>query len=266
MPQRPVRIALFSLLSVLILAVTLPAQFGDEIDSSPQQQDPTALKPKPTAAPAQRHVPRVIPRTVYVTEMRPLSNEETQELLEYERLVKSIREAKDDAARKPLADKLKTILNAKFEREMAEREKEIKVVEDRVATLRKQQQKRVSMKDEIISLNIKTILFNAEGLDFPFSIPGVPMMFGTPVDLNTTYSVPPRSSSKRAPLAEPSLDAPNDSASEDLPRKPTPTPLNPEKPQVPMERPAAKPTIDPTNSDPLQKPKEKALPDSFELN
>ncbi|MFO1020416.1 MAG: hypothetical protein U0903_06940 [Planctomycetales bacterium] len=132
----------------------------------------------------------MIPRTVYVTEMRPLTKQEEQEHANYAQLFKSLQDAKDDAGRQPIVDKIKGILIAKFDRDLAEREKEIKAVEERVAALRKQQEKRALMKDEIISVRLKAILFKAEGLDLPLNFPSVPVTVptsGLPSDL---YRVP----------------------------------------------------------------------------
>lgn len=218
MSPRHLRIALFSLFSILTLAVYLPAQFSDDLAFPGEKLAPVA-NPKPTlpstfapeVAPqpdaplppiatvkTPRHIPHVIPRTVYVTEMRPLSKEEEQELTNYEQLVKSLREAKDDAARLPIADKIKAILLAKFDRDMAQRNKELKVVEERVATLRKQHDKRASMKDEIISLNMKNILFNADGLDLPFGLP--PSTDTSPAAIDPNYYSAPTAGAPRTSM------------------------------------------------------------------
>lgn len=216
MSPRPVRIALFSTLAVLGFAACLLAQFESEAQPSTADETPIEKPALPSdsipedapreagdqAKAATRHVPRVTPRTVYVTELRPLTKSEEEELNTYEKLVKSLREAQDDAARQLIAEQIKELLRVKFDRDMAEREKEIKVVEERVAALRKQHDKRASMKDEIISLNIKTLLFNAEGLDLNF--PTAPLMFHNPVSSysNDPYKGNPNSFT-RTPMSAP---------------------------------------------------------------
>lgn len=112
---------------------------------------------------------RVITRPVQEEIMEPVPPEEQEEHKQFRTAMRQLTEIKDDDPNKKdeISKTLRELLNKQFERDLAHREKELAVVEERVRTLRKQLDKRKSAKDEIITLRIKTIVNNVEGLGFP---------------------------------------------------------------------------------------------------
>jgi hypothetical protein len=78
----------------------------------------------------------------------------------------AVRDAKSDedkaAARKKLAD----LLSKYFDDDMREREKELAKIEERLTKLRELQERRRTKKEEIVNLQAKVALNEAEGLGF----------------------------------------------------------------------------------------------------
>lgn len=111
---------------------------------------------------------RVITRHFQEEISEPVPPEEQEEHKQFHDAIRQLKEAKDDANKKDEISKtIRELLNKQFERDLAHRESELAAVEERVKTLRKQLDKRKSAKDEIISLRVKTIVNDVDGLGFP---------------------------------------------------------------------------------------------------
>ncbi len=78
-----------------------------------------------------------------------------------------LKSAKNDTEKAALTKQISQLLDKSFERDMQRREKQISDVEARVKKLRDQIEKRKKAKDDIISLRLKTIVNEADGLGFP---------------------------------------------------------------------------------------------------
>ena len=134
------------------------------------------------------------PRTVtrYVNEIiyEPVSEQEALEAQKLQQAMHLLKTGTDEAAKKKATDVIQEQLAKQFERDLSQREKELATVEERVKSLRQQLDKRKAAKDDIISLRLKTIVNNAEGLGFPGES-GVSE--GTPYGDSSFGSVPPRS-------------------------------------------------------------------------
>jgi hypothetical protein len=98
---------------------------------------------------------------------RVVSREETEEQHAYQQAVRALKDATNDADRQKAADTIRQHLDKQFERDMVQREQDLTAVEDRIRMLRQQLNKRKTSKDEIISLRLKTIQNDADGLGFP---------------------------------------------------------------------------------------------------
>ncbi|HXY36278.1 MAG TPA: hypothetical protein VEI07_18725 [Planctomycetaceae bacterium] len=94
---------------------------------------------------------------------------EREEIEALHQAVEKLRTAKTDAEKKTAAVEVSKLLEKSFQRDMEWREKQVSEVEARVKKLRDQIEKRKKAKDEIISLRLKTIVNEAEGLGFPGS-------------------------------------------------------------------------------------------------
>ena len=115
----------------------------------------------------QKRVNRIVSNVVSEFIMEPISVEEVQQREEFQKAMRALRESNDDESRKSAALTIREYLVKKFDQDTTDREKELAPVEERVKSLRKQLDKRKSSKDEIISLRLKTIINNADGLGFP---------------------------------------------------------------------------------------------------
>ncbi|MEK6263069.1 MAG: hypothetical protein AABP62_31195 [Planctomycetota bacterium] len=111
------------------------------------------------------------PRTVtrYVNEViyEKISEQEALDAQKLHEAMHLLKTGTDDAAKKKATDAIQEQLAKQFERDLSQREKELTAVEERVKSLRQQLDKRKTAKDDIISLRLKTLINNAEGLGFP---------------------------------------------------------------------------------------------------
>ena len=85
----------------------------------------------------------------------------------------AVRDAKDDQARTQASAKLREALDAYFSEDMANREKELQGIQERLQKLQAQLERRRAKKDEIIELAMKNALNDADGLGF-YSQPAGP--------------------------------------------------------------------------------------------
>jgi hypothetical protein len=86
----------------------------------------------------------------------------------------AVHHAKDDEARSAASERLQQLLHRTFDADMQRREQELARIEQRLQTLREQHARRQEKKDEIIELQTRVLLNEAEGLGFhssagPFS-------------------------------------------------------------------------------------------------
>lgn len=149
--------------------------FQDPVETVPQRITPSGrirnsdliypVNP-PEGAP-QVYRARSVKRTVMEIVNEPVSAEEMKQLQAFQGAKQKLKDAKDEASRKAAMDVMQKHLATQFEQDLAQRENELKVVEEKVKQLRQQLDKRKLAKDEIVSLRLKTIVNNAEGLGFP---------------------------------------------------------------------------------------------------
>ena len=78
----------------------------------------------------------------------------------------AVRDAKGDDAKSAAQKKLADLLSKSYDEDMAQRERELKQIEERLTKLRDLLSRRRSKKQEIIDLQIKVALNEADGLGF----------------------------------------------------------------------------------------------------
>jgi hypothetical protein len=105
---------------------------------------------------------------------------------EIQSAAKELHDAKEEEARAKAEKKLSGLLNKYFEEDMKRREEELKKVEARVKNLRALLQKRREKQEEILDLQMKVLLNEADGLGFfnnamPPGQPGWPLFLDTKV-------------------------------------------------------------------------------------
>jgi hypothetical protein len=95
------------------------------------------------------------------------SEAEIKELEALRQAIGKLKSAKNETEKATLSKQISQLLDKSFERDMQRREKQISDVEARVKKLRDQIEKRKKAKDDIVSLRLKTIVNEADGLGFP---------------------------------------------------------------------------------------------------
>jgi hypothetical protein len=93
----------------------------------------------------------------------------------------AVRDAKDEEARKKATERLSSALDEYFEENMKDRGKELDDIRARLAKLEAQLERRRSKKDEIIDLQMKVALNEADGLGF----------YSGPQDKTFNFPLPP---------------------------------------------------------------------------
>lgn len=83
-----------------------------------------------------------------------------------QQLAAAVRGAKDDAARAAATEKMQKTLNETFDADMKRREQELTKLEERLKALRQQMTRRQAKKGEIIELQSRVLLNEADGLGF----------------------------------------------------------------------------------------------------
>lgn len=81
-------------------------------------------------------------------------------------LMTQLREATDDAKKAELTKQLESAIVAIFDKDMATRETELRPLEERLTKLRNQLNRRKEAKSEIIQLQLKLMINEADGLGF----------------------------------------------------------------------------------------------------
>jgi hypothetical protein len=83
-----------------------------------------------------------------------------------------LRDAKGNEARSEAEKELRDLLEQYFDDDLQRRQAELGEMEDRLAKLEKQLDRRESKKDEIVDLQVKVLVNQAEGLGFFTDMPG----------------------------------------------------------------------------------------------
>jgi hypothetical protein len=91
---------------------------------------------------------------------------------------RAVRDAKDDEAREKATKELASALDEYFEEDMKARGKELDNIRARLANLERQLDRRREKKQEIIDLQMKVALNEADGLGFYSEARGTPFDFG----------------------------------------------------------------------------------------
>ena len=133
----------------------------------------------------------------------------------------AVRNADNDEDRKKATEELASALDEYFEQDMKARTKEVKEIQARVEKLEAQLDRRREKKAEIIDLQLKVVLNEADGLGFysepkdtmfNFQVPPPPMMmpmsgdaFGMspPHPVMAAPQAPPAPAAAPAPVAKP---------------------------------------------------------------
>ena len=110
---------------------------------------------------------KIVARTVHESIYEPVPPEELAQFQAFQEAMQALKDAKDDGAKKKASDAIRLELQRQWERDTVQREQELATVEERVKSLREQLDKRKAKWEDIISLRLKTIINNAEGLGFP---------------------------------------------------------------------------------------------------
>jgi hypothetical protein len=96
-----------------------------------------------------------------------MSEEEMQEMEAMDQALSKLKAGKNDAEKESAKKDLSQALDKLFQRDLEQREHQVTEIEARVKKLRDQIEKRKAAKAEILSLHLKTIINESEGLGFP---------------------------------------------------------------------------------------------------
>jgi hypothetical protein len=96
-----------------------------------------------------------------------MSEEEVQDMEALDQALSKLKSGKNDAEKESAKKDLSQALDKLFQRDLEQREHQVTEIEARVKKLRDQIEKRKAAKAEILSLHLKTIINESEGLGFP---------------------------------------------------------------------------------------------------
>lgn len=130
----------------------------------------------------------------------------------------ALRDAKSDETRDQAEDKLRELLSKYFHEDMKRREADLQQMESRLKKLQEQLARRHDKKDEIVDLQIKVLINEADGLGF-FSSPSPPM--GLPSATSPYYFYSPRTAEEATAIIQPTPILPG-ATSTAPPLEPTP--------------------------------------------
>ena len=111
---------------------------------------------------------KLVPRTVYESQMVPISESELRDMQSYQVTLQTLRNenlAEDTKANARVM--LAKFVALQFDRDLESREKDVVELEARVKKLREQLDKRKAAKEKIIELRMTTIQNEIDGLGFP---------------------------------------------------------------------------------------------------
>lgn len=150
-------VAAFSLLGSLILVGTSWSQ-QPAVETVPAQLNTPALPEVPGAVVNRSFV------SGYPAGTTGLANSRVRS--EIGRLMNQLRGAEDDAKKGEITKQLESAVDKYFDEDMKARETELKNLEERLTKLRGQLDRRRKAKADIIQLQIKVLVNEAEGLGF----------------------------------------------------------------------------------------------------
>ncbi|MEZ6061712.1 MAG: hypothetical protein R3C19_15295 [Planctomycetaceae bacterium] len=110
---------------------------------------------------------RRVKRTITELRFEAIPKEELEACRKLQEAVESLKAAADDESRNAVTDDIRKQLASQFERDLKERERELAEIEERVKSLRDQLDKRKAAQEDIISLQLQTLINDANGLGFP---------------------------------------------------------------------------------------------------
>lgn len=110
---------------------------------------------------------KTVTRTFQEVVHETVPPEELEEYEGFQNAMQALKNAKDDAEKKKASDTVREHLIKQLDRDLVQREQELAEVEERVKQLKQQLAKRKASKDDIVTLRLKTIINNVEGLGFP---------------------------------------------------------------------------------------------------
>lgn len=110
---------------------------------------------------------KTVTRTVQEVIHEPVPAEELEEYEAFQNAMQALKSAKDEAEKKKASETVREHLVKQLDRDLVQREQELAEVEERIKQLKQQLAKRKASKDDIVTLRLKTIINNAEGLGFP---------------------------------------------------------------------------------------------------
>lgn len=139
-----------------------------------------------------------------------------------------IRDAKDDAERGAASGELAALLDKYFEEDMTARAKELEDVQQRVARLQNQLERRRAKKQEIVDLQMKVALNDADGLGFYSAPKGDVFTFGAPHVIVKPFPIPTPATS-----IYPAVPTPDSPLSPPVPVAPPAPPFHAEPDKVP---------------------------------
>ena len=157
---------------------------------------------------------KLVPRTVYESQMVPISESELRDMQSYQTTLENLRNE-----RTPEEDKaddrvmLANLVATQFDRDLESREKDVVELEAKVKKLREQLDKRKAAREKIVELRLTTIQNEIDGLGFPGT--GSPVPPGESVNPLVIPSAgaspigPPGSGDELQPIPDPDKnDAP----------------------------------------------------------
>jgi hypothetical protein len=110
---------------------------------------------------------RTVTRTVLETVYESIPDDELDDYHAFNTALETLKTTEKDEDRKKAVEVIRTGLAKQFDRDLAEREKGLASLEERIQQLKTQLTKRKAAKDDIVALRLKTIVNTAEGLEFP---------------------------------------------------------------------------------------------------
>lgn len=141
------------------LNLYLPANHANDEEMRPASRRAQSISANRRARIVTRHTQEVV--------YDPIPAEEIEEATKFKDAIQALKDAKELPEKENAAQTIKELLERQFQRDVKRREDELAPVEQRVKVLRQQLDKRKDAMNDIISLRLKTILTNAEGLGFP---------------------------------------------------------------------------------------------------
>ncbi|MGE3314201.1 MAG: hypothetical protein AB7O26_03720 [Planctomycetaceae bacterium] len=162
------RVVLATAIVVAACEFTQQARGSDEAPARAVAGDLPVWRSEDIGGGAKARVVKMMPQRHTVVEevVEEMSPEEVADINRYRELVKAAKEAGSEAESQKAREELRKGLDELFQRDMERREKVVAEAEARVKKLREQIERRKTARSEIVELRVKTILNDADGLEF----------------------------------------------------------------------------------------------------